>query len=182
MSGNLTSDEIAFIEKIDKERKLHANAQNNYRKRKLQNDPEYKTKINEYMKKYNENKQNKYIQIKKKLISEAPPKTILLSSLENNNKVDRRTKKGKRQAADIIPSYKTRKSDLKGNTIETYISQANTVHRLFTNHNLSPQLKDELFKLMNNDDNVNEKFIIDNMNYLIDITPTIEELLSLIHI
>jgi hypothetical protein len=29
---------------------------------------------------------------------------------------------------------------------------------------------------MNNDDNVNEKFIIDNMNYLIDITPTIEEL------
>jgi len=176
VSGNLTSDEIAFIEKIDKERKLHANAQNKYRKRKLQNDPEYKTKINEYMKKYNENKQNKYIQIKKKLISEAPPKTILLSSLENNNKVDRRTKKGKRQAADIIPSYKTRKSDLKGNTIETYISQANTVHRLFTNHNLSPQLKDELYKLMNNDDNVNEKFIIDNMNYLIDITPTIEEL------
>lgn len=176
MSGNLTSDEIAFLEKIDKERKLHANAQNNYRKKKLQNDPEYKTKLNEYMKKYNENKQNKYTQIKKKLISEAPPKTILLSSLENNNKVDRRTKKGKRQAADIIPSYQTRKSDLKGNTIETYMSQANTIHRLFTNHNLSPQLKDELYKLMNNDDNVNEKFIIDNMNYLINITPTIEEL------
>ncbi len=99
MSGNLTSDEIAFLEKIDKERKVHANAQNNYRKRKLQNDPEYKTKLNAYMKKYNENKQNKYIQIKKKLISEAPPKTILLSSLENSNKVDRRTKKGKKTSS-----------------------------------------------------------------------------------
>ncbi len=67
---------------------------------------------------------------------------------------------------------------MKGNTIETYTSQANTVPRLFTNHNLSPQLKDELYKLMNNDDNVNEKFIIDNMNpsHLIDITPTVEEL------
>ena len=146
MSGILTSDEIAFLEKMENEKKLHASAQKDYRKRKLEKDPQYRAKINEYMKKYNENKQNKYIQIKKKLISEAPPKTILLSSLENNNKVDRRTKKGKRQAADIIPSYKTRKSDLKGNTIETYISQANTVHRLFTNHNLSPQLKDELFK------------------------------------
>ncbi len=29
---------------------------------------------------------------------------------------------------------------------------------------------------MNNDDDINEKIIIDNMNYLINITPTIEEL------
>ncbi len=36
ISGNyLTSDEIAFLEKIDKERKLHANAQKNYGKKKI---------------------------------------------------------------------------------------------------------------------------------------------------
>ncbi len=35
------------------------------------------------------------------------------------------------------------------------------------------QLKEELFKFMNND-NIDEKSIIFNMDYLIDITPTIE--------
>ncbi len=72
------------------------------------------------------NKKNKYTLIKKKLISKARPKNILLSSLENSNERDRRTKEGKRQAADISPSYQTRKSYLKGNTIETYISPANS--------------------------------------------------------
>ncbi len=52
------------------------------------------------------------------------------------------------------------------------MSQANTTHRLFTIHNLSPQLKKEIFKLMNND-HINENFIIDNMEYLVDIKRTI---------
>ena len=54
MSGILTSDEIIFLEKMENEKKLHANAQKNYRLRKSQNDPQYKTKLNEYMIKYNE--------------------------------------------------------------------------------------------------------------------------------
>ncbi len=44
------------------------------------------------------------------------------------------------------------------------------------NHNSSTQLKEELYKLINDDDNFNTKLISDNMDYLIDITPTIEEL------
>ena len=62
---NLSVDEIAFLEKIDKERKQHAEAQKKYRNKKAQEDPEYKKKLREYMKSYNEKKQNKYFLIKK---------------------------------------------------------------------------------------------------------------------
>ena len=44
MSG--TSDEIAFLEKMENEKRLHAQAQKNYRKRKSEKDPQYKTKLN----------------------------------------------------------------------------------------------------------------------------------------
>ena len=110
---NLTEDEIAFLEKIDKERKQHAEAQKKYRYRKAQEDPEYKQKLREYMKSYNEKKQSKYLSIKKKLLNDAPPNTILLSSIKDDIKIDRRTKRGKRQVAEIIPSYQTRKTELK---------------------------------------------------------------------
>ena len=46
-------------------KKLHAKAQKNYRLRKSQKDPQYESKLNEYMKNYNEKKQNKYAVIKK---------------------------------------------------------------------------------------------------------------------
>jgi hypothetical protein len=174
MSGILTSDEIIFLEKMENEKKLHANAQKNYRLRKSQNDPQYKTKLNEYMKNYNEKKQNKYALIKKKLLSEAPPKTILIPSASDN--MSKGNKRGRKQAVEIIPSYQTRKRQLKPRTIKTYISKANIIHRLFKGHNLSPELENELMKLINNDDDIDENFIIDNMDYLKDITSTIEEL------
>ena len=61
----LTEDEITFLEKIDKERKQHAEAQKKYRNRKAQNDPEYRAKLREYMKNHNEKKQSKHALIKK---------------------------------------------------------------------------------------------------------------------
>ena len=173
MSGILTSDEIIFLEKMENEKKLHANAQKNYRLKKSQNDPQYKTKINEYMKNYNAKKQNKYAVIKKKLLSEAPPKTVLIPSA--NEIINKGTKRGRKQAVEITPSYQTRKRDLKPRTIQGYISKANIIHRLFKGHNLSPELENVLLNLINNVD-VDEKFIIDNMDYLKDITPTIETL------
>ena len=80
----LTEDEIAFLEKIDKERKQHAEAQKKYRNRKAQDDPQYKEKLREYMKKYKEKKQGKYASIKKKLLEEAPPKTVLIPSIKDD--------------------------------------------------------------------------------------------------
>lgn len=169
---NLTEDEIAFLEKIDKERKQHAEAQKKYRNRKAHEDPEYRQKLREYMKNYNEKKQNKYTAIKKKLLNDAPPKTVLLSSINDDIKIDRRTKKGKRQMAEIVPSYQTRKTELKENTLNSYMSKADIIHRIFTKKSLSQQLGEELSKLFNNKA-FDENFIIDNMDYLNDIEPTI---------
>ena len=87
----LTEDEIAFLEKIDKERKQHAEAQKKYRNRKAQDDPQYKEKLREYMKKYNEKKMGKYASIKKKLLEEAPPKTVLIPLIKDDLKRNKRT-------------------------------------------------------------------------------------------
>ena len=171
----LTEDEIEFLEKIDKERKQHAEAQKKYRNRKAQDDPQYKEKLREYMKKYNEKKQGKYASIKKKLLEEAPPKTVLIPSIKDDIKKNKRTRRGQTETAEIIPSYHTRKTDLKSNTLKSYMSKANIVHRLFTEKNLSPQLEEELSNLFNDED-FDESYIIDNMDYLNDIEPTIETL------
>ena len=143
---NLSVDEIAFLEKIDKERKQHAEAQKKYRNRKAQEDPEYKKKLREYMKSYNEKKQNKYFLIKKKLLNEEPPKTVLIPSIGDDIKVDRRTKRGKKQIAEIVPSFQTRKTELKDNTLNPYISKSDIIHRILTGKSLSPQLEEELLK------------------------------------
>lgn len=174
---NLTEDEIAFLEKIDKERRQHAEAQNKYRYRKSQEDPQYKEKLRTYMKNYNEKKQSKYSLIKKKLLEEAPPKTVLIPSIRDDIKRNKRTRKGQKEAAEIIPSYHTRKTELKSNTLKSYISKANIVHRIFKAKNLSPELEKELLNLFN-DERIDETYIIDNMDYLKDIEPTIHELRS----
>ena len=49
------------------------------------------------------------------------------------------------------------------------------MHRLFTQKNLSPELESELLNLFNDED-IDETFIINNMDYLKDIEPTIETL------
>ena len=114
---NLTEDELAFLERMDKEKKQHAEAQKNYRIRKTQNDPEYREKLREYMKNYNEKKKNKYTSIKKKQLEEAPPKTVLIPSIKDDIIRNRRTRKGQKEIAEIIPAYQTRKTELKKNTL-----------------------------------------------------------------
>jgi hypothetical protein len=172
---NLTEDEIAFLEKMDKEKRQHAEAQKNYRIRKTQNDPEYREKLREYMKNYNEKKKNKYTSIKKKQLEEAPPKTILIPSIKDDIIRNKRTRKGQKEIAEIIPAYQTRKTELKKNTLKSYMSKANIVHRLFTGKNLTPQLEDELLNLFN-DEEFDDSYIIDSMDYLNDIEPTIHTL------
>ena len=175
----LTEDEIAFLDKIDKERKQHAEAQKNYRNRKAQDDPQYKEKLREYMKTYNGKKQSKYATIKKKLLEDAPPKTILIPVIKNDLNKNTQTRKAQKHTADIIPSYQTRKTKLKDSTLISYISKANIIHRIFTDKNLSPQLENELLKVFNDDDeNIDKTYIIDNMEYLKDIEPTVYTLRS----
>ena len=172
---NLTEDEIAFLDKIEKERRQHAEAQKKYRNRKAQDDPQYREKLRIYMKNYNEKKQSKYSSIKKKLLEAAPPKTVLIPSIKDDIKRNKRTRKGQKETAEIKPSYQTRKTDLKSNTLKSYMSKANIVHRIFTQKNLSPELEEKLFNLFNDED-IDEDYFIDNMHYLKNIEPTIEEL------
>ncbi len=62
-------------------------------------------------------------------------------------KRNKRTRKGQKETAEIIPLYQTRKTDLKRNTLKSCISKANIVHKLFTETNLSPELEEELLNL-----------------------------------
>ncbi len=54
------------------------------------------------------------------------------------------------------------------------MATANITHRRFKGHDLLPELKTELMKLMNNNDDIDEDYIISHMEYLKDITSTIE--------
>jgi hypothetical protein len=46
------------------------------------------------MENYNEKKQSKYALIRRKLLEEARPKTVLISSIKDDIKRNKRTKKG----------------------------------------------------------------------------------------
>ncbi len=50
MTNILTPDEIKVLDKIEREKTLHAAAQKNCRKRRSENDPQYREKLNQYMK------------------------------------------------------------------------------------------------------------------------------------
>ena len=50
MTNILTPDEIKFLDRIEREKTLHAAAQKNYRKRMSENNPQYREKLNQYMK------------------------------------------------------------------------------------------------------------------------------------
>jgi hypothetical protein len=63
---------------------------------------------------------------------------------------------------------------LKPRTINACMATANITHRRFKGHDLLPELKTELMKLMNNNDDIDEDYIISHMEYLKDITSTIE--------
>ena len=58
-------------------------------------------------------------------MNDASPKTVLIPSADDVIKIDRRTKRGKRQTStDAIPSYQTRERELGQGTKTNYISKA----------------------------------------------------------
>ncbi len=90
-------------------------------------------------------------------------------------KNDRRTRRGKKQNAtgEIKPSYETRKEPLEYSTIDNYITKADILQRFFTKKSLSPILKAELRKLLNDILQINEDLIISEMSYINNVEPTI---------
>jgi hypothetical protein len=169
MAAILTPEQIKLVQQLERQKVLHKTAQKKYRDSK----PDYKEKQHQY----NQNRKKKIEELKKVLVK-VEPKTIDVSSFVP----DKRTHRGKKQATDITPSYLQRKEPLTLSTIDEYLRKANVLHNLFTKKPLPQPIKDELKKLFNDSPNVNEKLILDEMNYINDdIEPTIQKLRSHYH-
>jgi len=170
MSG-LTAEEISFLEKMEKNKQKHREAQAKYRTTK-------KDVIKEYNKKYYDEQREKLNSILSK-----QPKVVISTPINIQQiaasppKIDRRTRRGKKATEDIRPFYETRKEPLEYSTIDDYLSKADILQRFFTKKSTSPILKAELRKLYNDNKNIDEELILSEMSYINnDIEPTIKRL------
>jgi hypothetical protein len=167
---SLTEAEMKILMNYEARKKRHALAQAKYRKQQKEQNPDYKADNNEYMREYNKKQNKKINEIKEKLtpkITKTP--TELIKSVVEVPKVDKRTRRGKRKPTaqpEIKPSYKTRQEPLKLSTIKGYLDKADIIQRIFKNKSLTPEIKAELKKLLNDNPNINEDLIINEMEYL----------------
>ena len=65
---------------------------------------------------------------------------------------------------------------LKKSSKQDYLSKSNIIHKIFKHKDLSPELKDELIKLFNKDENINEDLILFEMPYLKNADETLSTL------
>jgi hypothetical protein len=170
---SLTTDEIAFLEKVEQRKQKHKQAQAQYRALN-------KNKIAEYNKSYNENQKTKLKNIlsKNPKIQHQPTPINIQQIIAEPPKIDRRTRRGKKQTTgDIKPFYEIRKEPLEYSTIEDYLNKANIINKFFTKKPLSQEAKGEIRKLLNDNKNIDENLILNEMKYIKnDIEPTINAL------
>lgn len=169
----LSEEEKVFLENYEKYKKKHRASQQAYR---LQ----HQEQIKEYNKKYFEERKRKLDEINKKILKSNPiPTDINIAEISRPVKIDKRTKKGKKQAlnVDIIPSYQTRQIPLGDTSIKDYINKANKINFIFKNRKLPTPVEAELKKLFNDNPNLNLDLILNEMDYLKDdIQTTIDKL------
>jgi len=176
MSG-LTAEEELFLKKVEQRKQKHAEAVKKYRANN-------KDKITDYNKKYNTEQKAKLDAIKIKIPKQQQPPTPLniQEIAAAPPKIDKRTRRGKKQTeatTEIKPSHETRKEPLEYSTIDDYIKKADILNRIFIKKSLSPQVKAEITKLLNDNKNIDEDLILNNMKYINnDIEPTINQLRS----
>lgn len=176
MSGILTAEEQAFLKMMQDRATRHAEAVKKYRANNIK-------KISDYNKKYNEEQKQKLKEIKAKLPPRQPQPPTPLNIQEiaaAPPKIDKRTRRGRKQTeatTDIKPSHETRKEPLEYSTIYDYIRKADILNRIFIKKSLSPQVKAEITKLLNDNKNIDEDLILNEMTYINnDIEPTINQL------
>ena len=159
MSSILTAEEIAFLDKINKQKEKHREAQAKYRASKGD-------EIKVYNQKYQELKRTKLNEINTKLFKEPTPTPINLKQITEVPKIDKRTRRGKKKTitTDIKPSYETRNEPLGLSTITEYLNKANLIHKNFKKLQLSQEVKAELKKLLNDNKNINEPLILSDID------------------
>jgi len=170
----LTEAERAFLERLERNKKKHNQAQKQYREKN-------KEIIKEYNDTYQANLKQQRAEIRQKLLkADAPPAKIDIKEYTQPPKIDRRTRKGKKQAEtqEIKPSYETRQTPLEYSSIEDYLRKSNILHKLFKGQELSPQVKAELKKLLNDNPAINEGLILDEMDYIKDVEGTSNKIRS----
>jgi hypothetical protein len=178
----LTTEEMKFLEKREKQRREQAKRQAKYRQKQQENNPEYKANNNQYMRDYNQKQKEKEQALKEGLINDKiqikiPETEELLKAVEYEE-VDKRTRRGRqkiRTPIEIKASYETRQEPLKLSTLETYLRQIKIIHRKFKGKDLSQEVKGEL---LNDNQKIDEMKIISEMEYLNDaelIISTIKE-------
>jgi hypothetical protein len=166
-AGVLTEAEIKLLEKYNKQKEAHKQHQQAYRQKKKQQNPDqYKEDLNKYMREYNQKKKNEINEIKNKVaetITEAPtPQEI----------------KPLEPIKQKIIYNEDEKKQKKKSTKKDYLSKVNIIQKLFKNKDLSQELKDELKKLFNNDDDFNEDLILNEMPYLNNVDEILRTLKS----
>lgn len=152
----LTDKEKQFLIKMEQQKQKHNEAQAKYRLKNLD-------KIKDYNSNYFKQKQEQEAEIKSKLLKQEPTKIDIDKIIEKP--IINKTSRG---ALEIIPSFKTRKDVLELSTINDYIKKANIIHKIFKNKGLSQEVKRELNKLLNDNKNIDEKLILDEMDYIND--------------
>jgi len=176
----LSAEEAKVINRVNRIKELAKERQKRYRMKQMETNPNYKEDRNSYMREYNANLKRKYNQITRE---EERAKQTEIKEVEIPDmtpiKISKRTRRGKKRKAEfdyIIPAHEKRKEPLELSTIEAYINQANIIHKLFLNKPLSQTVKNELKKLIDNNE-FDEKAILEEMIYIKkDIKPTLERL------
>ena len=173
MNSVLSEEDKAFLEKYEQQKKRHRASQQAYR---LQ----HQEQIREYNRKYFDDRKRKLDEINIKILKSNPiPTYIDVEEISRPIIVDKRTRKGKKQALhmDIVPSYQTRQVPLGETSIKDYISKANKINVIFKNRKLPQPVQAELKKLFNDNPNLNLELILSEMDYLNDdIKTTIDKL------
>ena len=170
---SLTEEEQTFLKMIEERKQKHKEAQAQYR-------ASNKDKIKDYNKKYNEEQKTKLNKILSKNPKIPQPTLINIQQItQEPPKIDKRTRRGKKATSttEIRPSHETRKEPLEYSTMDDYIDKMDVLQRFFIKKSLSQTLKAELRKLLNDNKNIDEKLILDEMEYINnDIEPTINAL------
>lgn len=163
----LTEAEKKLLEKYNMQKEAHKQHQQAYRlKKKQQNPDQYKEDYNKYMREYNQKKKDEINEIKNKVVetiitATEAPKSQEIKPLEPIKKT-------------INDDDDDKKPKIKKSTKQDYLSKSNIIHKIFKNKDLSQELKEELKKLFDKDENINKNLILFEMPYL----KNIDEILS----
>lgn len=165
---------IARIEKIKENNKIR---QQRYRD-KHKNDKQFKEEHAKYHKEYRKNLKQKYNEILGIENKIEPIKVVDIQEIIKPTPISRKNKRYQKKnniTTDIKPAFIDRKKQLEPSTLIEYIKKLNIIHKHLLNKPLDAKLKDELNKLINNNE-YDEKYILSNMPYLDDVDKLINDI------